>query len=99
MRESESARRAKGGGDSIVGGDRPEVPRMKVVELANKKINVVRRERIVLLKIIESDEGEGGRKIPPKDMNGRTGVLGGTNNVHHWGVKRKGGGDVDLDDN
>ena len=50
------------------------------------------------MKIIESDEGKSGQKIPPKDMNGRTGVLGRTNNVHHWGVKREGGGDVDLDD-
>ena len=50
------------------------------------------------MKVIESDEGEGGRKIPPKDMNRRTGVLGRVNNVHHRGVKRKGWGNVDLDD-
>ena len=31
-------------------------------------------------------------------MNGRTGVLGRTNNVHHLGVKGKGWGDVDLND-
>ena len=42
MRESESARRTKGGSNSIVRGDGPEVPSMKVVELADKKINVVR---------------------------------------------------------
>ena len=42
MRESESARRAKGGGDSIVGGDRSEVSSVEVVELTNEKINVVR---------------------------------------------------------
>ena len=42
MRESESTRRAKRGGDSIVGGDRPEVSSVEVVELANEKVNVVR---------------------------------------------------------
>ena len=42
MRESESARRAEGGGDLIVGGDRPKVSSVKVVELANEEINVVR---------------------------------------------------------
>ena len=42
MREGESARRAKGGSDSIVGGDRPKVASVEVVELANKKVDVVR---------------------------------------------------------
>ena len=42
MREGESTRRAKRGGDSVVRGDRPEVASMEVVELTNKKVNVVR---------------------------------------------------------
>ena len=48
------------------------------------------------MKIVESDEGKSGRKIPPKDMNGRTRVLGRANDVHHRGIKGEGGGDVDL---
>ena len=42
MREGKSTRRAKGGGDSVVGGDRPEVASVEVVKLTNKKVNVVR---------------------------------------------------------
>ena len=51
------------------------------------------------MKIVESDKRKSGRKVPPKDMNRRTRVLRRTNDVHHRGVKRKGGGDVDLNDN
>ena len=51
------------------------------------------------MKIVESDEGKSGQKVPPKDMNRRTRVLGRTNDMHHRGVKGKGGGDVDLNDN
>ena len=42
MREGESARRAKGRGDSIVRGDGPKVASVEVVELTNEKVNVVR---------------------------------------------------------
>ena len=42
MGEGESTRRAKGGGDSIVRGDGPKVASVEVVELSNKKIDVVR---------------------------------------------------------
>ena len=98
MREGESARRAKRGGDSVVRGDGPKVASMEVVELTNKKVNVVRREGVVLLKIVESNEGKSVWKVPPKNMNGRTRVLGRANDVHHRGVKGKGGGNVDLDD-
>ena len=42
MREGEGTRRTKRGGDSIVGGDRPEVSSMEIVELTNEKVNVVR---------------------------------------------------------
>ena len=42
MREGESVRRVKRGGDSIVRGDGPEVTSMKIVELTNEKVNVVR---------------------------------------------------------
>ena len=42
MREGESTRRAKGGGDSIVRGDRPKVASVEVVKLPNKEIDVVR---------------------------------------------------------
>ena len=54
---------------------------------------------LTLLKIVESDERKSGRKVPPKNVNRRTRVLGRANNVHHWGVKGKGGGDVDLNNN
>ena len=99
MRESESARRTKGESHPIVWGDGSEVPGMEVVQLANEKVNVVRRERIVLLQIVESDEGESSRKIPPKDMNGGARVLRGANDVHHRGVERKGWGNVNLNNN
>ena len=42
MREGESTRRVKRGGNSIVRGDGPEVASMEVVELTNEKVNVVR---------------------------------------------------------
>ena len=42
MGKSESARRTEGGSNSIVGGDRSEVMIMEIVELTNKKVNVVR---------------------------------------------------------
>ena len=56
MRESEGTRGMKGG-DSVVGGDGAEVPSMEIVQLPNKEIDVVRGECVVLLKIIESNEG------------------------------------------
>ena len=96
MRESEGARRTKGGGNLIVGSDRAEVPGMEVVELPNKEIDVVRGEGVVLLEIIQSNERESGWKIPPKNMDGWARVLGGTNDVHYWGVKGKGRRDVNL---
>ena len=42
MREGESTRGVKRGGDSVVRGDGPKVASMEVVELTNKKVNVVR---------------------------------------------------------
>ena len=90
MRERESARRTKGGGHSIVGSDRSEITGVEIVELANKKVDVVRGELIVLLQIIESDDWESGREIPPEDVNRGAGVLGRANNVYHWSVKREG---------
>ena len=51
------------------------------------------------MQIVESNEGEGSRKIPPKDVNGRAGVLGRTNNVYYWKVEREGWGDVNLNYN
>ena len=51
------------------------------------------------MKIVESDEGKSGWKIPPKNVDRRAGVLGRANDVHHRGVKGKGGGNVNLNDN
>ena len=98
MRKGEGARRSKGRGHPIVGGDGSEVPGVKVVQLANEKINVVRGEGVVFLQIIKRDEGEGSWKIPPKDVNGGAGVLRRLNDVHHRGVKGKGRGDMNLND-
>ena len=98
MREGESARRTKGRGHPIVWGDGSEVSGMEVVQLANEKIDVVRGKRIVLLQIIESDKGESGWKIPPKNMNGGAGVLGGTNDMHYWSVKGEGWRNMYLND-
>ena len=53
MRESESVRRMKGRSHSIVGSDGPKVAGVEVIELSNKKVDVVRGERVVLLQIIE----------------------------------------------
>ena len=44
MGKGESMRRAKGRGDLIVGGDWAKVPGVKVIELPNKKVEVVRGE-------------------------------------------------------
>ena len=96
MRKGESARRAKGRGHSIVWGDGSEVSGVEVVQLANKKVDVVRGEGIVLLQIVESDKGKSSRKIPPKDMNGGARVLRGANDLHHRSVEGKGWGNMDL---
>ena len=42
MREGESARRAEGRSDPIIRSDGSEVMIMEIVELTNKKVNVVR---------------------------------------------------------
>ena len=99
MGKGESTRRTKGGGHPIVWGDGSKVPGMEVVQLANEKVDVVRGERIVLLQIVESDEGESSRKVPPRDMNGGARVLRRANDVHHWGVERKSWGNVNLNNN
>ena len=96
VRKGESTRRTKGRGDSIVRGYGPKVASVEVVELTNKKVNVVRREGIVLLKIVESDEGESGWKVPPKNVNGGARVLGRTDDMHHRGIKGKGWRDMYL---
>ena len=96
MGKSESARRTERGGNLIVRSDRVEVSGMEVVELPNKEIDVVRGERVVFLQIIKGNERKSGREIPPKDMNGGAGVLRGANNVYHRGVKRKGWGNMNL---
>ena len=99
MGKGESTRGTKGRSHPIVWGDGSEVSSVEVVQLANKKVDVVRRERIVLLQIVESDEGKGSREVPPKDMNGGARVLRGANDMHHRGVERKGWGNMNLDDN
>ena len=48
------------------------------------------------MEIIKGDEGKCSGEIAPKDMQRGTRVLGRTNDVHHQGVKGKGWGDVDL---
>ena len=42
MREGESARRTEGRSDPVVRGDGSEVTIMEIVELTNKKVNVIR---------------------------------------------------------
>ena len=98
MRKSKGTRRAKGGSDLIVGGDGTEIPGVEIVQLPNKEVDVVRGECVVLLKIVESDEGKSIWEVPPTNMKRRTRVLGGTNDMHHRGVKRKGWRDMDLND-
>ena len=56
-------RRAKRGGYSVVWSNRPEVAGVKIVELANKEIDVVRGELVVLLQVIKSDDWKSGWKI------------------------------------
>ena len=99
MRKRESARGVKRRGHLVVWSDGPKVTSVKIVELTNKKIDVVRGELIVLLQIIESDDGESGREVPPEDVNRRAGVLGRTNDVHYWSVKGEGWRNVNLYDN
>ena len=98
MGKRESSRRTKGRGHSVVWSDGPEVAGMEIVELTNKKVDVVRGELIVLLQIIESDDWESGREIPPENVNRRTRVLGRVNDVHHRSVKGEGWGNMNLYD-
>ena len=97
MGKNESMRRTKRRGYPIVRGDRSEVSSVEIVQLPNEKVDVVRGEGVVFLQVVESNEGKSGRKIPPKDVNRRARVLGGVNNMHHWGVEGKGRGDMNLD--
>ena len=99
MGKGEGARRAKGRGHSVVRGDGSKALGVEVVQLANKKVDVVRGESVVLLQIIEGNEGEGGREIPPKNMKRGARVLGRANDMHHQGVKREGWRNVNLDYN
>ena len=62
-------------GDSVVGSDGTKVLGMEIVQLPNKEVNIFWRDRVILLKVIKSNEGEGSRKIPPENVNGRAGVL------------------------
>ena len=96
MGKGEGTRRAEGRGHPIVRGDGSEVLVVEVVQLTNKKVDVVRGECVVLLQIIESDERESSREIPPKNMKGRAGVLGRANDMHHRGVKREHWRDMNL---
>ena len=48
------------------------------------------------MQVIEGDERKSSREIPPKDMNGGAGVLRGVNDMYHRGVKRKGWGNMNL---
>ena len=66
----------KGGGDLIVRSDGAEESGMEVIQLPNENIDVVRGNRVVLLQIVEGNERESSREIPPKDVDGRAGVLG-----------------------
>ena len=60
------------------------------------KRSTFRGKSVVLLQITEGDKRESGREIPPKDMNGRAGVLGGMNNVYYWEVEGEGRRDINL---
>ena len=48
------------------------------------------------MQVIESDEGESCREIPPKDMKRRARVLRGMNDMHHRGVKTEGWRNMNL---
>ena len=48
------------------------------------------------MEVVESDQGKSGWKVPPKDMKRRARVLGGANDMHHRGVEREGGGNMNL---
>ena len=95
--KSEGTRRAKRRSHPIVRGDGYKVSSVEVVQLPNKKVKVVRGEGIVLLQMVESDEGKGSREIPPKDVKRGARILGRTNDMHHQSIERKGWGDMDLD--
>ena len=99
MRKGKSTRGVERRSDLIVGSDWAEVSGMEVVQLPNKKVDVVRGDKIVLLQIVESRGREGCREIPPEDVNGRARVLGRAHNMHHRGVKRKGRGKMNLNYN
>ena len=98
MGKSESSRGTERRGDLIVGGDWTEVPSVEVVQLSNKKVNVIRGKSVVLLQIIKGNNGESSREVPPKDVNRRAGVLGRTNDVYYWKIEREGWGNMNLND-
>ena len=72
---------------------------MEVVQLPNKKVNVVRGDQVVFLQVVESCRREGCREIPPKNVNGRAGILRRAHDMHYRGVKGEGWGDMNLDYN
>ena len=82
MGKSESTRETERGGNLVVGGDGTIEPGVEIVQLPNAKIDVVKEDGVVLLQVIEGDKGKSSREIPPKDVDGRAGVLGRAHNMH-----------------
>ena len=54
MRESKSARGTKRRGDLIIGSDWVDIPGVEIIQLPNKKVDVVRGDQVVLLQVIEN---------------------------------------------
>ena len=96
MGESESTRGTKGRSDLVVGGDRAEVPGMEVIQLPNKKVDIVRGDQVILLQIIKGRRGEGCRKIPPENVDRGARVLRRAHDMHCQGVEEKGWRDMNC---
>ena len=89
-------RRMKGRGHLIIRGDWSKVSGVEIIQLPNKKVDIVRREVVVFLQVVKSNKGKSSGKIPPKDVNRETGVLRRANNMHHQGVKGEGRRNMNL---
>ena len=63
MGKGKGSRRSKRGGDLVVGSDGAKELSMEIVQLPNKKVDVVRGDRIVLLQIIKGRRGDEGRVV------------------------------------
>ena len=94
MGESERVWGTKRGSNLVIGRNGTKVMDVEIIQLPNKKVDVVWGNRIVLLEVIEGNKRKGSRKIPPEDVNGGARVLGRCYDVNDRVLKGESRGNI-----